>query len=181
MDTVIKNSESIDLNERDIKNICTPNNVKILFYSDLNNYDTIDELFNESDNIVILYRTNGNYGHWVALLNQGNNIIEFFDPYGMSPDYELRYAEESQRLTKMGDKQPHLTYLLSKARDDKKRITYNAIKLQEFHKDVNTCGRHVGVRIKLRHIDLHSYQKLLLQNNNNPDMTVTYLTYFLTD
>ena len=178
MDTVIKNSESIDLNESDIKKICSPNKVAVMFYSDLDKYDTIEELFNVSDNIVILYRTVGNYGHWVTLLNQGNNIIEFFDPYGMSPDYELKYAKESLRISQK-DQVPHLTYLLSKAKQNKKRITYNAVKLQEFHKDVNTCGRHVAMRIKLRHIDLHDYQKLLSQNKNNPDMTVTYLTYFM--
>jgi hypothetical protein len=180
MDHIIKNAENISLDENDLRKICMPYNVKIIYYSELNKYDDINTLFKESDNIIILYRTEGNYGHWVALLNYGD-YIEFFDSYGMQPDYELQYAQESMRSTK-GQDEPHLTYLLNNAKNRyKKKIVYNSVRLQQFHQYINTCGRHVALRIKFRHIELNDYQKLLLSSKLNPDMNATYLTYLLVD
>jgi hypothetical protein len=180
MDNIIHNAESISLNKNDIIKICSPNNVKIMFYVDLNKCNDINELFNESHNIIILFRTEGNYGHWVSLLKY-SDYIEFFDPYGFYPDSELKYASESLRSS-MNTTVPHLTYLLNNAKNKyNTKLIYNAVKLQKLHKDINTCGRHVALRIKLRHIELHEYQKLLTTNKLNPDMIVTYLTYLLID
>jgi hypothetical protein len=181
MDQVIKNAENISLDDKDLTNICYPQTVKIIFYSELDKYETIDDLFRvNGDNIIILYRTTNNYGHWVSLLNYGN-YIEYFDSYGGKPDYMIELAKETIRLTQ-NDAIPHLTYLLNLAKNrNRKRIIYNSVKLQKFHQHVNTCGRHAALRIKLRHIELHEYQKLLTHNKYDPDMTVTYLTYLMVD
>lgn len=181
MDHIIKTAEDIDLDDNDIINICYPQSVKIIFYVDLDKYDNTDDLFRDNgDNIIILYRTSKDYGHWVALLNYGN-YIEYFDSYGSKPDYMIELAKETMRLTQ-NDTIPHLTYLLNNAKDRKRiKIIYNSVKLQKFHNHINTCGRHVALRIKLRHIELHEYQKLLIHNKHDADMIVTYLTYLMVD
>jgi hypothetical protein len=180
MDQIITFAEGISLSEQDLINICSPNNVQVITYSQLININDINELFSTSDNIIILYRTTKRYGHWVSLLNYDTHI-EYFDSYGTKPDYELELSYETLRHTK-GETVPHLTSLLNDAQNIyKKKIIYNNIQLQEFHKDVNTCGRYASLRIKLRHIDLRKFQKLLTGQKYKPDMVVTYLTYLIVD
>ena len=64
---------------------------KILKYSALAGYGDLDELLTGLlDYAIVLYEEEENSGHWIALLKY-NNIIEFFDPYGLIPDKELSW------------------------------------------------------------------------------------------
>ena len=60
-------------------------NIKIILYKHLFKYSNINELFNESNNIIILYEWADGFGHWVAFF-KNKNYIEFFEPYGTPPD-----------------------------------------------------------------------------------------------
>lgn len=180
MDSIIDNAEDISLNEEDLKLICHPIDIKIILYQELHQLQDINELFELSDNIIILYRTTQDYGHFVSLLNYDTHI-EYFDSYGEAPDYELKFSEQSLRHMK-GHIIPHISSLLKIASErDKKKIIYNKIKLQRYHEHVNTCGRWAALRIKFRHLDLKRFQKLFLKQSNPPDNIVTYLTYLLVD
>lgn len=176
MDNIINQAEDISLTFDDLKLLCNPSSIKIMLYQELHNIRDVKELFNMFDNIIILYRTEKNYGHYVALINH-QNYIEFFDPYGTAPDYALGVAKESLRHMR-GQVIPHITGLLQDAQDRYKiRVVYNDIKLQEFHEHVNTCGRWCATRIKLKHLNLRQFQRLFLGQKHKPDMIVTYLTY----
>ncbi len=124
MDKYLLDSEKIDLSAQDIIDI-TNDKTNILLYSDLDNINSIDGIFNGKPTATILYQARENYGHWVALLKY-NNTIEFFDPYGMNIDEELQYSEYNLRLHE-GQIKPHLSHLLN---DSGYKIIQNKAKLQ---------------------------------------------------
>ena len=67
----------------------------IIKYSDLENYETIDDLLpNPFDYRIILIETRENLGHWVLLLKH-NNSYEYFNSYGVNAD------SQKNRLNKM--------------------------------------------------------------------------------
>jgi hypothetical protein len=68
---------------------------KIISYPNIYNYNTIDNLFGDSDKIIILYLVTAlNNGHWVCLLrNKMKNTIYFFDSYGLGVDEEQKYVK----------------------------------------------------------------------------------------
>ncbi len=180
MDNIIHSAEDISLDEQDLKKICQPYGLHLIFYRDLHTIQDINELFQISNNIIILYRTTRDYGHFVSLLNYDDHI-EYFDSYGEKPDYELKYSQESVRQMQ-GRIMPHLTHLFNIAkRKDRKKIVYNKIRLQQFHNHVNTCGRWSALRIKFRHLNIKQFQHLFIGQSQNPDAIVTYLTYLLID
>ena len=179
-DNIIKNAENISLNFDDLKKLCDPYDVKVMLYQDLIDIDDINVLFSDSDNLIVLYRTTNNYGHFVALMKYDTHI-EYFDSYGKEPDFELSLSKETLRHMN-GQVIPHIKGLLKEAREKYKYKTiFNNVQLQKFHADVNTCGRYCALRIKLRHINLHRFQSLLINQKHDPDMIVTYLTYLGVD
>lgn len=176
MDKIITSAEKISLSSDDLINIISPTDVNIIEYEELMNYNDIEELFNKSDNIIILYQTKRNYGHWVTLLRYGNTC-EYYDSYGEPPDHELFLSKETIR-NMGGEMIPHLSALLKDAGDRLKyKVIYNNIQVQKFHNDVNTCGRYAALRVKLNHINLNRFNSLLLGQKYIPDIIVTYLTY----
>lgn len=180
MDKVIQKAESISLDKNDIIKICEPYPVKAIAYIELMNANDILDVFGEYDNVIILYRTKKNYGHWVSLLKY-KNTIEYFDPYGEGPDYQLHKSVETVTL-QGGVPIPKLSYLIKDAQNRLKfNFVYNSVKLQNYHQDVNTCGRHSALRIKLSHMDLHRYITLMINQVFDPDIIVTYLTYLIID
>lgn len=180
MDKLIKKAEDISLDAHDLEKIASPHKIKIILYQELHNIKDTDELFSEVDNIIVLYRTTMDYGHWISLLNYDDHI-EYFDSYGKKPDYSLDISNGSLRHMN-GRVIPHIQALLEQASLlNKKKIIYNKIQMQSKHHHVNTCGRWSALRIKLRHLSLHEFQNKFLNQSMKPDMVVTYLTYLLVD
>src|SRR5277367_309500 len=60
----------------------------IISYNDLYNINNIDEIL-KFGSCVILYNTAENSGHWCCILTHKNKI-EFFDPYGILIDDEIK-------------------------------------------------------------------------------------------
>jgi hypothetical protein len=92
---------------------------------------------------VVLYETEPNWGHWVAVVDTPEGI-EHFDSYGIVPDRELTwvppgFARESGQNVK---------HLLQMLYDEHARtgvnINYNAHKFQG--PDSSTCGRWCVLR-----------------------------------
>lgn len=165
MDKLIKKLEVDPFSNFDILNICDQN-TKVIRYSELKKYSNIDDVLKPFDNVVILYESKKNYGHWVCLLKY-DKIIEFFDPYGLPIDTQLKYSK---------DKVPLLSKLLV---DSPYLLAENRTKLQKLYKDVSTCGRHVCVRIILKDLPLKEYINIMVNNKIDPDLIVTYLTSFI--
>lgn len=121
---------------------------KILKFSDLENYDNLDDLLPEkNDYRIILTETKRNSGHWCCLLrynNKGTDTIEWFDSYSGKPDSELKFIPTAIK-NMLGENKHHLTRLVKNTGG--KRIIYNKKRFQELNDDVDTCGRWVVARI----------------------------------
>lgn len=168
---LLKDQKKIAFSGEDIKNIigdCT-----LITYGELKKYKSIDDLLHKNGICVILYETKQGFGHWCCFFKLNDDMIEFFDPYGLMPDSELRYIPLYFRYIS-NQKRPHLSFLLS---DSKYDIEYNNYRLQKYKHDINTCGRHVCCRLLYRLYDIDEYYKMLKSiKRYNPDDIVTIIT-----
>lgn len=136
-------------------------------YKDLPNLD-VESLLKSDGYVAFTYPATSDYsGHWVAILytldNNGKLVVEFFDPYGLSPDREFRFTN-----IKYNNK---VSNILTKTNLP---VTFNGYQLQEFGVHVTTCGRHVVNRIRHRYMPLDDYAYQLLKTGD-PDKYVLSL------
>lgn len=152
------------------------NQSNLITYPELSKMQSIDEALGKHNACVILYETKKHYGHWCCIFKNKKKCIEFFDPYGLMPDDQLKFIPMHFRKSN-NEKFSHLTYLLWKSGCS---VEYNHTRLQKKMKDINTCGRWCSMRIGLRHIPLNKFVKLFTMNKYlAPDDLVTALTYFV--
>ena len=168
----LKHSEAVFLSGKDIhqitKGACNP-----MAYHELENVTDIEQLFNKHDAVMLLYESEENSGHWVTLIKHSDSILEFFDPYGLTIDKELKLSKYNLRLHQ-GQVVPHLTHLIEQS---KYKVISNTTRLQRFFNAVNTCGRHCAVRVLLRDTPLKEYVALYKKTKHyDPDIWVTALT-----
>lgn len=145
----------------------------VLRYSELENYDDINDAMGDNNALLLLYQTTDkNYGHWTCIFRE-NNKLNFFDPLGIIPDDEIDWIPKNKRKVKYNNNR-HLTKLLYNSGYD---VVYNEIPLQKESDDINTCGRHCAVRLIFREVPQNNYIKFM-ENFEDPDLLVTYLTSF---
>ena len=119
---------------------------KIIKYSDLKNYNTINELIPEDKGYrIILTESSPNTGHWTTLLKY-KDIIEWFDSYGVTVDGEFKYIPKIVRKM-LGQDGNVLSHLLKKTKRPDQKVYYNKRRLQSGAENINTCGRWVIARI----------------------------------
>lgn len=107
---------------------------------------------------VILYRSSENFGHFVALLNRGDKVLEFFDPYDLKPDKQQKWLDDDANM-ELDQLNKYLSHIMNSFEG---RLEYNEMKFQKMKdSNDNTCGRHVGFRIYLRFMTLKQYQNML--------------------
>ena len=112
---------------------------KLITYDQLNKVYNIDDLFKDTDKIIILYLLRSRQeGHWVCLFKNKEGY-NFFDSYGHKPDYEIDCLTEIQRRDFHEKK--HKLHQLLKNKD----VVYNNIKLQG--KASMVCGCYVSHRL----------------------------------
>lgn len=170
MDKLINQQSERDLSGDEVKKIIGTD-VNIEPYHNLGKYNSIEELCdNDSKSCVILYESKLNFGHYCCVILHDENTLEFFDPYGNPPDSQLSYAFYDLQF-----KTPFLTDLIN---NFKGKLIYNKNKLQQFHKDVNTCGRWTSLRIRFRDMDLKDFSLLFSSNRcYRGDFWVSALTF----
>ena len=167
--TLINNSEKIELTGEQM-NLITEGKCRIVPYQELENCKSIDECFDGKDGLILLYQHQENEGHWCIIMKVGNNTLEFFDPYGLKMDSEISFSDFNLRIHQ-GQKVPHLTHLVEQS--DYKLIQ-NTQQLQKYKHYVNTCGRHVCVRFRMREFSLKQYVNLF--KGLDPDFYVSAMT-----
>jgi hypothetical protein len=161
----------IPLSNRQISEFLN-NDVTIIIYRNLKNYKNINQLFSKSNNVVLLYETSPNVGHWITIINHDDHV-EFFDSYGFKPDLEkkminTKYLQNSGQIN---------NYVIKLLQDTHKKVIYNEKPLQQRKDNISTCGRHCITRIILKNIPLVKYQKMLLKYGISfSDIFVTYFT-----
>ena len=146
-------------------------NPNIVKYGDLAQFDSIDQVFDGYSYVIVLIKTSTSSGHWISLLRY-NNCVEQFDSYGGTIDHELSYISK-QMKAKLGETDHFLTRLL---KNSDYKIVVNKYKFQAEAESVDTCGRHVLLRIIMficggMHLDEYikwfktSVRKLKLSND----------------
>lgn len=157
----VKQVEEEPMDDTDIReNI--GENTKILKYTDLSKYKSINDLLpRQRDYCYLLYLDDYNKGHWTALIRDGKDIY-FFCSYGSKPDEPLTWVDCNTRI-KLGTAVPFLTRLLNDANGY--NIYYNPIKYQQEKDDVNSCGRYITLFLlqfkKHPHYNLNDYYRYM--------------------
>jgi hypothetical protein len=129
------------INDSDIKRWLPNAESKIIKYSDLAKYNSLEDLLPEPiDYKIILVESELNSGHWTCIMRKNKNI-ECFDSYGGSIDHELHYIPNSMKKY-LGEDKLYLGKLLKGH-----KVIYNKKKLQSDNNGIATCGRHVIARI----------------------------------
>jgi hypothetical protein len=179
---IIKKLEKKSLSNTDILKFLD-NKTNIVSYPDLKKIKDIDNLLEPFKCCVILYIThpNENYGHWCCLLKRKDitkkhDVIEFFDPYGIIVDKELKWIPKPIRQ-KSGQDFPYITKLLLEAINKGYKIEYNNYRFQHKGENIRTCGRWVSLRLFYRNLTLEQFKDLIHSYPLKPDETVTLLTY----
>jgi hypothetical protein len=123
--------------------------IKILKYGDLAEYNTIYDLLNLNDFVVVLTEDAPGQGHWCALYRMKDGTVYWFDSYGVKVDGELKFIPLFVRQM-LGSDEKHLTRLIrTLTPDDKKLFKYNDMAVQSDKEGVNTCGRWAIFFIKM--------------------------------
>jgi hypothetical protein len=151
------------LSNHDIIN-ALDNKIKVVVYSDLINYDTIDQLLHPFGRVVLLYEQERNIGHWVCIHKQDNTLI-YFDSYGLRPDDPQSWIGEKKRK-ELYDNMRYLSILLKKSPYN---IEYNEYELQA--PLVRTCGKWVCCRLSLPKLSTDQFAAVFAgEGDITPDM-----------
>ena len=161
------------LSNTDINDIFS-DDTRVIAYPELKNLSNIDELFDKHGRAVILYLTQPNVGHWVAVYKNGDNI-HYFDPYAEKPESPKRWISTMDNI-RLGQRENYLTNLL---KGSGYKVFYNSFPYQKDRADVNTCGRWVVARLLLKDLDDKEFNELVKDSDVSPDDFVSLLTYFL--
>lgn len=125
-------------------------NIPVISSADLYKVKSLDELFQGGNKLLLLYQTNhsphSRIGHWTGLLKTSPNDVSFYDSYGTWPDDQymtipFEYRKETNQTKR------YLSNLL--CRSYYKNLHYSPHIHQEYKPGINTCGRHVGMFLKL--------------------------------
>ena len=138
---------------------------KIIKYPELYDCDSVDEIFGGKRKVIILYLLQSDtVGHWTCLfLNQDG--INFFDPYGVQPDYEFELLDKQKRI-RLNQEQDYLKNML-----EPYTVIYNNIKYQD--KGTATCGCFVSHRLHYSHLNDPQYLSIFTKTNERPDEIVS--------
>lgn len=143
--------------------------VKILTFSQVADFDTLDELLYPWDKVVILFESSKRKGHWVCLFRNAKGEFFFYDSYGIKPENELKYSAGKNRYLKQ---QKNTLLRLFKGH----YVRYNDIPMQKWAPKINTCGRWCIVRMCCDDLDSYQFNDLIKSKTNDPDQFVTDLT-----
>lgn len=152
---LIKNAEKVELTGEQM-NLITENKCRVIAYEELEDCQTIDECFGGKEGIIMLYQKRSNDGHWCLLFKENKNTLSFFDPYAFQMDEELKFSDFNLRIHN-GIKVPHLTHLIEQSNY---KLIQNKTRYQKMEKDINTCGRHVCCRFRMRSYSNKEYKSL---------------------
>jgi hypothetical protein len=138
---------------------------KLLKYTDLYKYRTIEEVFGNYKKVIILYLIQSNTsGHWTCLFKNKKGI-NFFDSYGVPVDYEMELLSPAKRK-RLNQEQDYLNNMLRH-----ERVIFNNITYQD--RDTATCGCFVSHRLYYSHLDNYQYLDLFFKSEQDPDDLVS--------
>lgn len=147
---------------------------KILLFSELRKYKSLDDLLSKHGFVIILLQVNNQYnGHWVCLSkNDKTGVYRWADPYGISPFTEVKdYVPYDYK---------NFPDYIKELFERSSNIEYNKVDYQAKQPTISTCGRYAIVFSKLRNLSLNDIEVLFKTNNvaylQDTDNVVTLLT-----
>ena len=152
---LIKNAEQIELTGEQME-LITEGKCRIVAYEELENCQSIDECFQGKEGLILLYQKTNSEGHWCLLFKQNQNTLSFYDPLSFQLDEELKFSDYNLRIHN-GVQTPHLTALIDKSNY---KLIQNKTKFQKMESDINTCGRWVSVRFRMRSYSNKEFESL---------------------
>jgi len=115
-------------------------------------------------------------GHWLAVwYDPQSRTIHHFDSYGFGPEAELRYSHNTDVQEQL------LNKLYQQAQQQGYNLVWNKTAFQQMGDNVNTCGRHVVVRLLFSYLSEDQYTQLLTGQKMSPDDLVTLMTLISLD
>ena len=167
----LKKVKAYPLSDDDIRKVLG-DTIKIWNYPNLENLESIDDLFDDQGRAILLYPNNGpTSGHWCCLMNRKNGI-EYFDPYGNCPE-EPKEEVPQDNLEEWNCERPFLTRLL---KTSGKKVFYNTFAFQKTSPNISDCGRHCCCRLLYAPFSLEKYAGILKKSKLSPDDFVCGLT-----
>jgi hypothetical protein len=169
--------QSVSLSNRNIIQMMD-GRVKIVMYSELHKYKSIDQLLQPYNKVVLLFEWKEKYGHWAALFKPNDHTVSFFNSYDGYPDDALLNISKQFRKEHYED-YPYLSQLLLNSPYE---LTYNDNIYQSKKANISTCGRWCTVRLILSYLDddeFHNFIKTTTKKYKiTGDQLVTILTSF---
>jgi hypothetical protein len=166
IDRIVDGGGGIPYSDDDLVKICD-GKVNVVSYKDVMRAQHVDQVLGKHGAAIMLYETRPRYGHWVALIRQGPDLVEFFDSYGMAPDQQLSFVPPQMNM------HPCLEELFARSGV---RCVWNKTKLQAEGQKVSTCGRWAALRIAWKYIPMQVFVKDFQGQSLKPDSYVTLLT-----
>ncbi len=172
LQTMLDYLDSIPISMSNLLKMSSADNY--IFYSDLANYDSFEDLFSQKgDKIIVFFRISGQSGHYTCLFRQSNHSCIYFDPYGFPIEKLLGYATKEAELSQGAD-------LFSKLESNSKMtLTRNDYKFQSdgsLNNSIDTCGYHTASRLMFSDYDNDEYKTFILSAKINPDDLVLMLS-----
>jgi hypothetical protein len=143
------------LSGEDIKELL--GDIKIVRFSELNDYSSLEELLQPNTCVVIFWETQSyNNGHWTALMRY-DDYYEYFDSYGLSESED--FALVPKHMKKELKERDYLKTLFTG-----NKVVQNTFDYQQWKDGVNTCGRWVVLRLYLfqRGYNLKQFHKIIM-------------------
>lgn len=136
----------------------------LLKYTDLYNYDNIEDAFKGKNKLVLLYLLNDSHsGHYVGMFYNKNGL-NYFDSYGVMPDYQFEMLSRDKRK-QLHEEQDYLKQLLKH-----RAVIYNNITYQD--KGTATCGCYVAFRLHNSNFDDQQFFNIFVKSHIRPDKVV---------
>lgn len=145
---------------------------KIVTYSELQDFDSLDDLM-DFNAVILLYEFPGeSVGHWVSItFNPDKQLLSFYDPYGFAPDQAGELKGSKSRLLSMMVRE----YCALK----RCLFEYNSQQMQQFGEQINVCGRYCIIRVLMKDLDNAQFNAMLSEKHTirSADDMVTLLTF----
>lgn len=155
---------------------------KIVQYKDIENYASINDLFNGAKVIYLLIDSyiynNYSYGHWTVLYKKHNDIY-FFCSYGKKPLIDhINYIHPDTFKNYYNQQYIYLNKLLYQYSLNH-NVFYNNYQLQNYGSNITTCGRwcfYFCYKMSIdKNMDENKFYEIF-KNFQNKDIIITILT-----
>jgi pimeloyl-ACP methyl ester carboxylesterase len=174
-DAGLRALEDTPLSDADLRKLLG-DDLRVLTYPELASASRVEAVLDDLGRCAILFLTTGpREGHWVGLMAQPNNTLEYIDSYGMRPDAAFGWLPARQER-KLGQTRRELTRLLDDAKARGINVIYSGEALQSDRPRLASCGRFLAARMLLGHLSLSEWLKMIHESTVEPSAFVTILT-----